>query len=58
MPIITSIYTADPPDDLGRMAVIERHLDHTGREHMVSYTCPAGCDIDAIFNRLRDLEKK
>jgi len=44
MPIITSTFQADPPDLLGRTAIIERHTDHTGREHMISYTCDPGLD--------------
>ena len=52
MPIITSTYQANPPDDLGRMAIVERHIDHTGREHMVSYVCDPGLDPDVIV-RLR-----
>jgi hypothetical protein len=49
MPIVTSTYQANPTDDLGRMAIVERHIDHTGREHMVSYVCNPGLDPDVIM---------
>lgn len=49
MPITSSTYQADPPDTLGRMAIIERHVDHTGREHMVAYVCDAGLDPEEIM---------
>lgn len=49
MPIVSSSYQADPPDALGRMAIVERHIDHTGREHMVVYVCDAGLDPEAIM---------
>ena len=49
MPIVTSTYQANPPDDLGRMAIVERHIDHTGRERMVSYICDPGLDPDVIM---------
>lgn len=41
MPITNSTYQADPPDALGRFQVVERHTDHLGREHLVTYTCEA-----------------
>lgn len=49
MPIVSSSYQADPPDALGRMAIVERHIDHTGREHMVVYVCGPGLDPDNIM---------
>lgn len=39
MPIINSTYQADAPDAMGRYQVVERHIDHIGKEHMVTYTC-------------------
>lgn len=39
MPIIESNYDTSPPDTAGRYQVVERHIDHTGRELMVTYTC-------------------
>jgi hypothetical protein len=50
MPIISSIYQAEPPDALDRIAIVERHVDHTGHEHMISYICDSGLDPENIMN--------
>jgi hypothetical protein len=49
MPIVTSTYQANPPDELGRMDIVERHVDQNGREYMVSYVCDPGLDPENIM---------
>ena len=49
MPIVTSTYQANPPDAEGRMFIVERHTDHTGKEHMITYTCDPGLDPENIM---------
>lgn len=48
--VINSTYQADPPDELGRYQVVERHYDADGREvTMVVYTCEPGWNPDEIM---------
>jgi hypothetical protein len=45
MPILTSALTTDTHTQAdGSVWVYERHVDHTGKAHTVSYLAPAGFD--------------
>lgn len=48
--VTSSTYQADPPDTIGRYQVVERHIDHIGREHMISYTCEPGWEPGEIMS--------
>ena len=50
MPIISSQIVSQTPQVDGRVSVTERHTDHNGADHDVSYLAAADMDIYAVLS--------